>query len=218
MVEVTSLTPPPLATAPRSPFIGHAAGDRPNKNRQVGVRLSAGTLPTVLLLSTWVHGADGLVPVVQAALNISATPAATGGVQALEDGLLIRTGPEEFMLLAGAASYCVEGLRQTITADLGSVTDLSHARCIISIEGEKSRDMLSKLFALDLREPQVPVGQIRLTVHHHVPCMLHRLGLERFDMVVFSTYVFDQLGMLIDAALEYGVGLQHAGEWAVSTA
>lgn len=218
MVEVTSLTPPSLTTAPRSPFIGHAAGDRPNKNRQVGVRLSAGTLPTVLLLSTWVHGADGLVPVVQAALGISATPAATGGVQALEDGLLIRTGPEEFMLLAGAASYCVEGLRQTITADLGSVTDLSHARCIISIEGEKSRDMLSKLFALDLREPQFPVGQVRLTGHHHVPCMLHRLGLERFDMVVFSTYAFDQLGTLIDAALEHGVGLQHAGEWAVSTA
>ena len=217
MVEVTSLTAPPLATAPRSPFIGHAAGDHPNQSRQVGVRLSAGTLPTVLLLSTWVHGADGLIPAVRAALGISAAPAATGGVQALEDGLLIRTGPEEFMLLAGAASYSVAGLRQTITVDIGSVTDLSHARCIISIQGEKSRDMLSKLFALDLREPQFPVGQVRLTGHHHVSCMLHRLGLERFDMVVFSTYAFDQLHTLIDAALEYGVGLQLSSEWTPST-
>ena len=217
MADATSLSTPASGTVPRSPFTGHAAGDRPNKSRQVGVRLSAGTLPIVLLLSTWVHGADELVPVVQAALGISATPAAIGGVQALVDGLLIRTGPEEFMLLAGAASYSVADLRQTITVDIGSVTDLSHARCIISIQGEKSRDMLSKLFALDLREPQFPVGQVRLTGHHHVPCMLHRLGLERFDMVVFSTYAFDQLGTLIDAALEYGVGLQHAGEWTVST-
>jgi hypothetical protein len=41
-----------------------------------------------------------------------------------------------------------------------------------------------------------------------VPCTLHRLGPQQFDLYLFSTYAYDQLSTLIDAALEYGVHLE----------
>ena len=44
--------------------------------------------------------------------------------------------------------------------------------------------------------------------HHHLPCSLHRRGETEFDLYVFTTYAHDQLGSLLDAALEYGVNLE----------
>ncbi len=102
-------------------------------------------------------------------------------------------------------------LRQSIDAAVGSVTNLSHARSCIHIDGPKCLDTLSKLFALDFRDEEFPVHEIRLSGHHHLPCTLHRLGPVEFNLYVFSTYAFDQLGSVLDAALEYGVSLRDTG-------
>ena len=56
-----------------------------------------------------------------------------------------------------------------------------------------------------------PVGELRLTGHHHVPCAAVRTGPDSVDLLVFSTYAFDQLGTLLDAAQEYGVALEMPG-------
>jgi sarcosine oxidase subunit gamma len=189
----------------RSPFAGHAAGDRPNSAGAVGVRLTAGTLPGAALISTWISGIDGLTGALNA--QFGTVPEITGQTVATAMGLLARTGPEEFLLLGASAANPVMQLRQTVTADIGAVTDLSHARCHIHIAGAQCQATLNKLFALDLRPSAFPVGQVRLTGTHHVPCMLHRLGDDAFDMVVFTTYAYDQLGTVIDAALEYGVSV-----------
>jgi hypothetical protein len=34
-----------------------------------------------------------------------------------------------------------------------------------------------------------------------------RLGAEKFDMLVFSTYGYDQLSTVMDVALEFGVSV-----------
>ena len=88
------------------------------------------------------------------------------------------------------------------------MTDLSHARCRIHIEGPQCRTVLNKLFALDLRESAFAIGDIAMSGTHHVPSTLHRLDTDGFDLYVFSTYAYDQLATVLDAAQEYGVALQ----------
>ena len=197
----------PSSAAVRSPFIGHAAGNGPNTAGQVGVHLRAGTLQSVTLISTWISGLPGLL---EACANVFGThlPQQTGKTAQTEFGLLARTGPEEFLLIGDDTQDRCAMLRASISADVGSVTDLSHARCRIHVQGAQCRTVLNKLFALDLREASFPVGDVALTGTHHVPSMLHRLGADAFDLYVFSTYAHDQLGTLLDAALEYGVGLE----------
>ena len=102
-------------------------------------------------------------------------------------------------------------LRQSIASGVGSVTNLSHARCRIHLEGPKCVDTLSKLFPIDLRDPAFPQQEIRLSGHHHVPSLLHCLGAQSFNVYVFSTYAFDQLATVLDAAREYGVTLKSTG-------
>ena len=208
MVEVLSSSSATGAAAPhRSPFVGHTSGERPALNGHIGVRLSAGTLASVTQVGTWHSGIDALALALGTALRCD-VPGRTGALVHLHEALLLRTGPEEFMLISQQQGVDMVGrLREHIAADLGSVTDLSHARCQIRIEGDRCRDTLSKMFALDFRESHFPLDQARLTGHHHVPCLLHRRGLDSFNMVVPSTYAFDQLSTLLDAAQEYGVAL-----------
>lgn len=193
----------------RSPFEGHALGERPNKAGQVGVRLSAGTLPSVTQVSTWISGLPGLLQAMGPVLG-EKVPQQIGKTAQTSLGLLLRTGPEEFLLVGEEAGDRMPALRAAIAADVGAVTDLSHARSRIRISGDQARTMLNKLFPLDLREASFPIGDVAMTGTHHVPSTLHRVGVDSFDLYVFSTYAYDQLNTVIDAALEYGVAYEKA--------
>ena len=192
----------------RSPFEGHTLGERPALDGSIGVHISAGLVPQTVLVSTWVSGEAGLHAALTQLLG-QTPPGPTGQIQATHLGLLMRTGPEEWLLIGDGTSDACVALRAAIGADLGGVTDLSHARCRITVQGPRCLDTLSKLFALDCRADAFPIGELRLSGHHHLPCSLHRRGEAEFDLYVFTTYAHDQLASLLDAALEYGVNLEH---------
>ena len=191
----------------RSPFEGHATGNRPNAAGQIGVQLTAGMLPSFTLISTWISGLPGLLHALTTVFG-DVVPQRIGKTASTEFGLLARSGPEEFLLVGHDHTDHAAMLRTLIGADIGSVTDLSHARCRIHVEGPRCRTLLNKLFALDLRESAFSIGDIAMTGTHHVPSTLHRLGTDAFDLYVFSTYAYDQLATVLDAAQEYGVSLQ----------
>lgn len=191
----------------RSPFEGHALGERPARDGSVGVRIRAALVPSAVLVSTWVSGEAALQAALAQLLG-QTPPGPTGQTLATHLGLLMRTGPEEWLLIGDGTSDPLATLRAAIGADVGGVTDLSHARCRMSVKGTRCLDTLSKLFALDCRADAFPVGELRLSGHHHLPCSLHRLGETEFDLYVFTTYAHDQLASLLDAALEYGVSLE----------
>ncbi len=173
--------------------------------------LRADTVPGLWLVHTWPTGVAALRTALAAACGAARVPERTGRVAALASSLLMCTGPCEYqvwMTQHGAAM--ASDLRRHVTADVGAVTDLGHARCRIRIQGARCRDTLSKLFALDLREAAWPVGELRLTGHHHVPCLAYRSGTDSVDLLVFSSYAFDQLGTVLDAAQEFGVALELA--------
>lgn len=205
MSEATTITATTTA-ARRGPFDGVSPGEHPNAAGQIGVRLQAGMLASVTQVSTWTRGVQGLEQALAAWLGQPA-PALTGQTLQTAHGLLMRTGPEEFLWVAKDTGDNLALLRSRVAPDVGSVTDLSHARCRIRIDGDRCLDTLSKLFAIDLRSAAFPTGQLRLTGHHHVPAALHRTGAQSFDIFVMTTYALDQLHALKDAALEHGVAV-----------
>ena len=194
-----------------SPFEGHIPTDRPTHAGHAGVRLIVGTLHSVIQLSTWPTGEQAWLAALSSALE-APVPPKTGDTLHTKLGLAMRVGPEELLLVSDNATQppshkTVTALRQHVTADIGSVLDLSHARCRIHIEGKRCVDTLSKLFALDFRDDAFPVSSVLLSSHHHVPCALHRRGSTGFDAYVFTTYARELLEAMADAALEYGVAV-----------
>lgn len=191
----------------RSPFTGHPGGPRPDAQGRIGVHLAATMLRGVTQASTWISGLPGLEAALAQALGC-APPGRPGVVVASPLGTVLRTGPEEFLLLSDDGAATEAALRAAIGPEVGAVLDLSQARCRIRVSGERCLDVLGKLFALDLRPQAFPVGESRLSGHHHVSCLLHRLEPAVFDAIVFSTYALDQLETFADAALEYGVAVE----------
>lgn len=190
------------ATTTRS---GHTV--HPTHNGLVQVHMTAQRLQSVTLLSTWASGIEALTEAVHSALG-SPPPAHTGEATACEAGLLMRSGPMEFLLIGThAAPQRVAELRAHIPAEIGSVLDLSHARIRVQLHGEKAVDALAKLYALDFRPAAFPAGRFQLTGHHHIPCVLHRLDGQHFELYFLSTYAHGQIQALMDVALEYGVEL-----------
>lgn len=194
----------------RSPFEGHTPGTQAAADGSVGVHLHAGMLSQVTQVSTWGSGIDALCQQLHTALG-QPVPAHTGQTQATALGLCLRTGPQEFLVVNQSsspnASNTTALLRQHISADMGTVTDLSHARCQISIEGPQCVATLGKLFALDFRAAAFPINEVKLSGTHHMPCALLRTGPYSFVLYAFSSYAFDTLATLMDAAREYGVQL-----------
>jgi methylglutamate dehydrogenase subunit D len=190
------------ATTTRS---GHTV--HPTHQALVQVHMTAQRLQSVTLLSTWASGIEALTQAMHSALGCT-PPAHTGHATACEAGLLMRSGPLEFMLIgAHPAPDRVAQLRAHIPAEIGSVLDLSHARIRVQLHGAKAVDALAKLYALDFRPAAFPVGRFQLTGHHHIPCVLHRLDGQHFELYFLSTYAHGQIEALMDVALEYGVEL-----------
>ncbi len=191
----------------------HASGQTVHPTHQglVQVHISAHALDSVTLMSTWASGIDGLTQAVHQALGCT-PPARTGETTGCALGLLMRSGPLDFMLIgAQMAPDRVAQLRAHIPADTGSVLDLSHARVRVRVQGVKAVDALSKLYALDFRPAALAVGDFKLTGHHHIPCTLHRLDAHSFDLYFLSTYAHGQIAALADTALEYGVSVDGHG-------
>jgi sarcosine oxidase subunit gamma len=184
---------------------GHTV--HPTHQGLVQVHITAQRLQSVTLLSTWASGIEALIQSVHSALSCP-PPANTGEATACEAGLLMRSGPLEFLLIGSeAAPQRVAQLRGHIAAEIGSVLDLSHARIRVQMHGAKAVEALGKLYALDFRPAAFPVGRFQLTGHHHIPCALHRLEAQHFELYFLSTYAHGQIEALMDVALEYGVEL-----------
>lgn len=198
-----------------SPFAGHLPANRPTSGGKTGVHLAVNTIRSVIQLSTWPTGVEAWLAAM-AHVIAAPLPQKTGDTQTTSLGLAMRIGPEELMLVSDDPAQppsheTVAALRQHVTANIGSVLDLSHARCRIHIEGERCVDTLSKLFALDFRDSAFPIGRVLLSSHHHVPCTLRRTGTGAFDAYVFTTYAREMLETMVDAALEYGFTAKGGG-------
>lgn len=187
-----------------SPVAGHLPTKAPARSGAISVTLAPRFVQSLMLVGTWVGAGDALQAALSQHLGCAA-PGKTGEVVQAPGMLVIRVGPEEFWVLENKQPDGGVAWRERIASEIGTVSDLSHARHVVQISGPAAIAVLGKLYALDFREVQFPVGQVRHTGHHHVPCLVRRLAADGFDIYLFSTYAHDALSSMRDAALEYGV-------------
>ena len=190
----------------RNPFEGLLPGTHLSRAGQVGVEIHPRVLASLMLVGTWVGAGEALQAEMSRHLGFPA-PERTG--QVASDGVqcVMRVGPEEFWVLQDTQADGGAAWRSRIACNVGTVSDLSHARSAFLLEGPAVKTLLAKMLALDLREANFPVGQVRHSAHHHVPWLLHRLGPDRFDVLVMTTYAHDALHSTHELARELGLTL-----------
>lgn len=111
--------------------------------------------------------------------------------------------PAKF-LVTDTSEGLAAGLAGAVTADIGTITDLSHGRTAIRITGAKAEWVLAKLFAIDFSLPAFPEGTGISTTHHDIFAQIQRSGPERFDLFVFRSFARSFWKMLCRASDEVG--------------
>jgi heterotetrameric sarcosine oxidase gamma subunit len=177
----------------------YAPGRHGSMANGAGVTLSEQQPGSIVQVAAWPgHDAALRAAIAKATgLKIAEAPgsgaaAKTGAAFAFAPGRWLVVGDNEG--LASALS--------TAIGDSGTVTDLSHGRTALRIDGAKAEWVLAKLFAIDFGA--IAVGNAVSTNHHEIFAQIQRTGPSRFDLYVFRSFARSFWTVLCGAAEEVG--------------
>ena len=125
-------------------------------------------------------------------------PTKVGAALQADGRTLMRTGENQFWIIGPEIDDIAAKLH-----DVAILTQLSHSRTRIFIEGAPTRDVLSKGIPLDFHHSAFKSGTFAMTGLHHTPVLVHCVGENRFVIYALRTFAVCVYEWLTDAALEF---------------
>src|SRR3546814_698378 len=141
------------------------------------------------------------------------------------EGAILAVAPGRLLVESHDARLAAR-LAEQIGADLGAVTDLSHARIAIRVAGPRAAWVLAKGLALDLHPQAFPPMKVAQSAVHEVGVILRRLSPEKlgggkhgsdrlggdsFDLYVYRGFALSFWEWLTEAAAETGFRVDPPG-------
>jgi heterotetrameric sarcosine oxidase gamma subunit len=163
---------------------------------------------SILQAAAW----PGSLPTVEAAIRdlLGAVVPPLGGATADGNVTVAAIAPGRFLIATVTPDLAVR-FEAALTSEDGAVTDLSHGRVILRLDGEAAAALLAKCVALDLHEAGFPSGRFAQTMIHHIDIGLHRLSRTSFEIWVLRSFAESLAEWLLDAGLEFGlIGSVHS--------
>lgn len=191
------------ATALGADFRPGADGDA---SGGIGVTISELTPGTIVEAAAWPGEEDALAAALGKATRLSLSSAAGCGACAKGNAAFV-IGPGRF-LIAGADAALAARLQEAVTAGTGTVTELSHGRTVLAVEGPKAEWVLSKLFAIDFSAAAFPEATGLTTAHHDMFVQIQRTGGERFELYACRSFARAFARALRHAAEETGYAIR----------
>lgn len=115
------------------------------------------------------------------------------------------TAPGRY-LIAGEAPDLAERFAGALPSEYGAVSDITHGRVILRLEGEAAADVLSTSVALDLDTSVFPAGRVVQTMIHHVDVVIHRRSETHFELWVLRSFAESLAEWLLDQGVPFGIG------------
>jgi methylglutamate dehydrogenase subunit D len=206
--EAARPSPPPKAPATvtrRSPLHrilrpGRHGADRPEGP---GVVLALRHPVSIVTIIARKDKATDLSGAMETHFGLACPPA---GHSTSNGGLALHwCGFEQWYAVSGgfADGALYEDLREHL-AGLASVSDQSHGRVILHIEGPRARDVLAKGTALDLHPRALGPGRSAVTQMAHVGVHIAQVGPDAFELSLFRGFAVSFWEWLTEMSGEYG--------------
>jgi len=116
---------------------------------------------------------------------------------------LLWCGAERWLAVEPETRDLASQLRAALPSDVAAVTDLSHARTVLRLEGSAVRTLLAKLGQLDFDPAAFATGATAQTQLAQIGALLHARG-DAVEVMVYRGFAVSAFEMLVDAALEFG--------------
>ena len=172
----------------------------------IGVILSELRPASIVQLAAWPGEEKTVIAAVAKVMGLSLPDGAGSGAC---DGAKAAFGiaPGRFTA-ASDEDDLAKAFDEAIPASAGTVTDLSHGRTAIRVEGPDAEWVLAKFFAIDFSAAAFPLGAGRSTTHHDIFAQIQRSGPDRFDLYVFRSFARSFWKALCHASEEVGYEVQ----------
>jgi methylglutamate dehydrogenase subunit D len=129
-------------------------------------------------------------------------PTRVGDVARVNGRLLLKTGAEQYWIIARAEDGVVLPTippHLAIPPAMGAITDLSHSRACMFVEGADAGAVLAKGVPLDFHPDCFRIDEFALTGLHHMPVLIHRCAGQRYELYALRTYALSVWEWLADA-------------------
>lgn len=181
-------------------------GPHGNVANGMGAVLSEVQWGSIVQAVAWPRQENALLAAVTRATGLNLTPGPGAG--ATERTISAFSFAPRGYLIVDEAENLGGRLAAAIPIDVGTVTDLSHARTAIRVSGPKAEWVLSKLFAVDLGITKLPLADGISTNHHDVFAQIQRTAADQFDIYVFQSFARSFWHTLCRAAEETGYDIR----------
>lgn len=168
-----------------------------------GVTISEALKGSIVEASAWPGQEKALASNLSTICHLRLSNLTGHGATNREGTCAFNIGPGRF-LVSGMDEALAGDLIAAIGDETGTVTDLSHGRTVLNIEGPRVEWVLAKLFALDFSLTAFPVHAGRATAHHDVFVQIQRRSEKRFELYVFRSFARAFAKTLCRAAEDVG--------------
>ena len=103
-------------------------------------------------------------------------------------------------LVSADAGDLVQKFEAALPSSDAAVSDISHGRVILKLEGEAAAAVLATSVALDLDPSAFPAGRVVQTMIHHVDVVIHRRSETSFELWVLRSFAESLAEWLLDQA------------------
>lgn len=178
--------------APLSPLAGHAFADLPE------LAITERPFASLVQIAAW----PDTIGHIDSALSRDGLPTMPGPRGSREQGttVAIDAGPGRAYLMSGETDLGAR-LEALVPPEIGSVTDLGHARVCLRLSGSRAAWVLAKGVAIDLHHSAFPVGTCVWTQVDHVGIILRRAEADAFDILVYRGFAASLVHWLETAGL-----------------
>lgn len=167
-----------------------------------GITLSEIAPGSILQLAAWPGEEKAVIAGIRAVTGLGLADGAGAGATN-ERQSAFGFAPRKF-LVTDFSEGLIAAFLPVVTAEIGTVTDLSHGRTAIRIAGPRAEWVLAKFFAVDFSLAAFPTGSGIATNHHDVFAQIQRSGPDQFDLYVFRSFARSFWTALCHAAEEVG--------------
>ena len=165
---------------------------------------------SIVQIGAWPDTLPRVAAVVRERLGFE--PAPVGRFAEGRDACTATLSPGRFLVLAGEPALAAR-LEAALPSADGAVTDLTHGRVALRLEGACAADVLAKGCAIDFDLSAFPVGRAAQTLLGHIDALILRREDETFELVVLRGFAEALAEWLLDAGLEFGIAFSaRAGE------
>lgn len=149
-----------------------------------GASLRERRLDALVQLASWPDTRNAI----DAALGREGLPPvpASGRSCTVPSAIVMNIGPGR--VLVDTRRSVAEALIASVPSDMGTATDLSHARICLELSGTRAVWILSKGITFDLDLAAFPAGAVAITEIAHIGIVLHRISGDAFGLYPYRGY------------------------------